>query len=44
MFNSLDESMKNSKHGKAVKTKIAALKLPSVGASGSPAAPAAPAK
>lgn len=44
MFNSLDESMQNSKHGKAVKTKIAALKLPSVGASGSPAAPVAPAK
>lgn len=43
MFNGLDESLKNSKHGKAVKTKIAGLKLPSVGASNS--APAvAPAK
>lgn len=41
MYNGLDESLKNSKHGKTVKTKIAALKLPSVGASATPAAPAA---
>nr|WP_315155781.1 DUF4369 domain-containing protein [uncultured Flavobacterium sp.] len=41
MFNSLDESLKNSKHGKAVKTKIAALKLPSVGSTATPSAPAA---
>ncbi|WP_281635215.1 DUF4369 domain-containing protein [Flavobacterium marginilacus] len=41
MFNNLEESLKNSKHGKAVKTKIEALKLPSVGAAAAPAAPAA---
>lgn len=40
MYNALDESLKNSKHGKAVKTKIASLKTPSVGASAVPAAPA----
>jgi hypothetical protein len=39
MFNGLDESLKNSTHGKAVKTKLAALKTPTVG---TPAAPAAP--
>lgn len=45
MFNSLDEALKISKHGKSVKTKIAALKLPSVGATAAPSAPvAAPAK
>lgn len=41
MYNSLDESLKNSKHGKAVKTKIASLKTPSVGATAAPVAPAA---
>lgn len=45
MYNSLDESLKNSKHGKAVKTKIEALKLPSVGTPAASSAPAAaPAK
>ncbi|WP_348824879.1 DUF4369 domain-containing protein [Flavobacterium aestuarii] len=41
MYNSLDETLKNSKPGKAVKTKLAELKTPSVGASAVPAAPAA---
>lgn len=41
MFNNLDEALKNSKHGKAVKTKIGALKLPSVGSAAVPAAPVA---
>jgi len=41
MFNNLEESLKNSKHGKAVKTKLAALKLPTVGSGAAPAAPAA---
>ena len=38
MYNSLDESLKNSKPGKAVKAKITEKKSPSVGAA--PAAPA----
>lgn len=33
MYNGLDESLKNSKPGKAIKLKIAQLKIPSVGAS-----------
>jgi hypothetical protein len=41
MYNSLEESLKNSKHGKAIKTKLASLKTPSVGATAAPAAPAA---
>lgn len=41
LYNGLDESLKNSKHGKTVKTKIESLKLPTVGANGAPA-PAAP--
>ena len=45
MYNSLDESLKNSKPGKAIKTKLAELKTPSVGATATPSAPAtAPAK
>lgn len=40
MYNGLEESLKNSKPGKAVKTKLAELKTPSVGASAMPAAPA----
>ncbi len=40
MYNGLDESLKNSKPGKAVKTKLAELKTPSVGATAAPAAPA----
>jgi hypothetical protein len=40
MYNSLDESLKNSKPGKAIKTKIAELKTPSVGATAMPQAPA----
>lgn len=39
MFNGLDESLKNSTHGKTVKTKLASLKTPSAG---TPAAPVAP--
>jgi hypothetical protein len=38
MYNALDESLKNSKPGKAVKAKFTAVKSPSVGAT--PAAPA----
>ena len=38
MYNGLDESLRNSKHGKTVKTKIASLKTPSVGATSAPAA------
>ena len=41
MYNALDESLKNSKPGKAVKAKFTAMKSPSVGAT--PAAPEAPA-
>lgn len=41
MYNALDESLKNSKPGKAIKTKLAELKSPTVGASAAPAAPAA---
>jgi len=33
MYNGLDESLKNSKPGKAIKLRIAQLKIPSVGAS-----------
>ena len=40
MYNSLEESLKNSKPGKAVKTKLAELKTPSVGATAAPVAPA----
>lgn len=42
MYNGLDESLKNSKHGKTIKTKIAATKIPSVDATAAPTAPAAP--
>ncbi|MGQ7947545.1 DUF4369 domain-containing protein [Flavobacterium sp. WC2509] len=41
MFNGLEESLKNSKHGKTVQTKLASLKLPSVGTNPAPAAPVA---
>ncbi|REG99431.1 DUF4369 domain-containing protein [Flavobacterium aquicola] len=41
MFNELDESLKNSKPGKAVKTKLAELKTPSAGTPAAPAGPAA---
>jgi hypothetical protein len=41
MYNSLEESLKNSKPGKALKTKLAELKAPSVGATAAPVAPAA---
>lgn len=41
MYNSLDESLKISKPGKAIKTKLAELKTPSVGATAAPGAPAA---
>lgn len=41
MYNSLDESLKISKPGKAIKTKLAELKTPSVGAKAAPSAPAA---
>jgi hypothetical protein len=41
MYNALDESLKNSKPGKAIKTKLAELKTPSVGATAAPVAPAA---
>jgi hypothetical protein len=41
MYNSLDESLKISKPGKAIKTKLAELKTPSVGAKAAPNAPAA---
>ncbi|QKJ63671.1 DUF4369 domain-containing protein [Flavobacterium sp. M31R6] len=41
MYNSLEESLKNSKPGKALKTKLAELKTPSVGATAMPQAPAA---
>jgi len=41
MYNTLDESLKNSKPGKAIKTKLAELKTPSVGATAAPVAPAA---
>ena len=45
LYNTLDESLKNSKPGKAIKTKLAELKTPAVGASAVPGAPtAAPAK
>jgi hypothetical protein len=37
MFNSLDESLKNAKPGKAVKEKLTAMKSPSVGATAAPA-------
>ncbi|AOW10232.1 DUF4369 domain-containing protein [Flavobacterium gilvum] len=40
MYNGLDESLKNSKPGKAIKLKIAQLKIPTVGASAAPGAPA----
>jgi hypothetical protein len=40
MYNTLDESLKNSKPGKAIKTKLAELKTPSVGATAAPVAPA----
>ena len=40
LYNSLEEAVKNTKPGKAIKTKLAELKTPSVGAS--PVAPAAP--
>ena len=40
MYNSLEESLKNTKPGKALKTKLAELKTPSVGAT-APEAPAA---
>jgi hypothetical protein len=40
MYNTLDESLKNSKPGKAIKTKLAELKTPSVGAKAAPVAPA----
>ena len=43
MYNGLDDVLKNSKPGKTVKTKIAELKSPSVGASAAPGVPAAPA-
>lgn len=39
MYNGLDESLKNSKPGKAIKLKIAQLKIPTVGSS-APGAPA----
>ena len=41
MYNSLDESLKISKPGKAIKTKLAELKTPSVGATAVPSTPAA---
>jgi hypothetical protein len=41
MYNTLDESLKNSKPGKAIKTKLAELKTPSVGATAAPVAPTA---
>jgi hypothetical protein len=41
MYNTLDESLKNSKPGKAIKTKLVELKTPSVGATAAPVAPAA---
>jgi hypothetical protein len=41
MYNNLEESLKNSKPGKALKTKLAELKAPSVGATAMPQAPAA---
>lgn len=42
LYNSLEESVKNTKPGKAIKTKLAELKTPSVGASSAtPAAPGA---
>jgi len=45
MFNSLESSLKDSKHGKTVKTKLAALKLPTVGSNpGAPTTAPAPAK
>lgn len=43
MYNGLDEALKNSKPGKAIKLKIAQLKIPTVGASAAPGAPSAPA-
>jgi len=43
MYNGLDESLKNSKPGKAIKLKIAQLKIPTVGASAAPGAAPAPA-
>lgn len=43
MYNSLEETLKNSKPGKAVKTKLAELKSPSAAAPAMPGAPAAPA-
>src|SRR6187431_1714500 len=44
MYNGLDESLKNTKPGKAIKTKLSELKTPSVGASAVPGAPAPAAK
>jgi hypothetical protein len=41
MYNSLDESLKNSKPGKAIKTKLNELKLPSVSSASGAPAPAA---
>jgi hypothetical protein len=41
MYNSLEESLQNSKHGKLIKTKITSLKTPSVGANAAPIAPEA---
>jgi hypothetical protein len=43
MYNSLDEALKNSKPGKAIKTKITELKAPSVSSAAGAASPA-PAK
>ncbi len=36
LYNSLDESLKNTKPGKAIKEKIGQMKLPAVGASAPP--------
>lgn len=44
MYNSLEETLKNSKPGKAVKTKLAELKSPSAAAPAMPSAPAPAAK
>jgi hypothetical protein len=39
MYNSLEESLKNTKPGKAIKAKLAEMKSPSVGAPTAPSAP-----
>jgi hypothetical protein len=39
MFNGLEESLQNSKHGKLIKAKLTSSKTPSVGATTVPAAP-----